>query len=210
MRGWMRNFPSRFVSLSAAAALGVTVTACKAKEPAVNDTTATTAVAPATTDTASQPAAAAPAAPLTDGNIAALLDEANMADSSLGAAALPKLTSTGAKDFARLMMGEHHALRVQGDKIAKTQKITLDLPTPDPFKPAVEAETTALSSMTKGPAYDSTYIANEIGIHQAVIDWAGKNAPQNAALQNYVKVAGPTLQKHLDKAKALMAKMEHK
>ena len=206
----MRNFPSRFVSLSAAAALGVTVTACKAKEPAVNDTTATTAVAPATTDTASQPAAAAPAAPLTDGNIAALLDEANMADSSLGAAALPKLTSTGAKDFARLMMGEHHALRVQGDKIAKTQKITLDLPTPDPFKPAVEAETTALSSMTKGPAYDSTYIANEIGIHQAVIDWAGKNAPQNAALQNYVKVAGPTLQKHLDKAKALMAKMEHK
>lgn len=213
MRGWMRIFPSRFVSLSAAAALGVTVTACKAKEPAVTDTTATamsSTMSSTMPDTGPQAGAMAATAPLTDANIAALLDEANMADSSLAAAALPNLTSSGAKDFAKLMMGEHHALRVEGDKVAKAQNVPLDLPTPDPFKPAVEAETTALSSMTKGAAYDSTYIAHEIAIHAAVIDWAGKNTPQNAALQGYVKTAGPTLQKHLDKAKALMAKMEHK
>jgi predicted outer membrane protein len=180
------------------------VTACKAKEPAATDTT-TMAMGAAMADT-SKPAAAAP---LTDGNIAALLDEANMADSSLAAAALPNLTSSGAKDFAKLMMGEHHALRVEGDKVAKTQNINLELPNPDPFKPAVEAETNALSSAAKGAAYDSTYIANEIAIHQAVIDWAGKTTPQNTALQDYMKKAGPALQKHLDKAKDLMSKMQH-
>lgn len=209
MRGWMRVFPSRYMSLSAAAALGVMVTACKAKEPAVTDTTAA-AMSSTTTDTSQAAAAPAAAAPLTDANIAALLDEANMADSSLAAAALPNLTSSGAKDFAKLMMGEHHALRVQGAKIFKTQNITLELPTPDPFKAAVEGETTALSSMTKGAAYDSTYIAQEIGIHEAVINWAGTVTPTNAGLQGYLKAAGPALQKHLDKAKEVMAKMEHK
>ncbi|MEO7218069.1 MAG: DUF4142 domain-containing protein [Gemmatimonadaceae bacterium] len=204
----MRVFPSRYVSLSAAAVLGVMVTACKAKEPAVTDTTAA-AMSSTMTDT-SRAAAAPAAAPLTDANIAALLDEANMADSALAAAALPNLTSSGAKDFAKLMMGEHHALRVQGANIFKAQNITLELPNPDPFKAAVEGETTALSSMTKGAAYDSTYIAQEIGIHEAVIGWAGTVTPQNAALQGYLKAAGPALQKHLDKAKAVMAKMEHK
>lgn len=208
MRGWMRVFPSRYVSLTAAAALGMMVTACKAKEPAATDTTAA-AMSGAMTDTAAASSSMAAAAPLTDGNIAALLDEANMGDSALAAAALPKLTSTGARDFAKLMMGEHHALRVEGDKVAKAQNITLELPTPDPFKPAVEAETNALSSMSKSAAYDSTYIANEIGIHQAVIDWAGKNTPKNAALQNYMKTAGPTLEKHLKMAQDVMAKMGH-
>ncbi|MEO8944962.1 MAG: DUF4142 domain-containing protein [Gemmatimonadaceae bacterium] len=202
--------------LSAAVVVGVILTGCKSKEPAVSDTAAAVSAAPTTaangtaTDTASPTGTAAVPAPLTDGNVAALLDEANMGDSSLAAAALPSLTSTGTKNFARLMMGEHHALRVQGDKVASAQNITMQSPTPDPFKPAVEAETNALSSMTKGPAYDSTYIANEIDIHQAVIDWAGKTTPQNAALQAYMKSAGPTLVKHLDVAKRLMKKMEHK
>lgn len=144
---------------------------------------------------------------LSDANIAALVDEANMGDSTLAASALPKLTSTGAKNFAKLMMGEHHAIHVQGLQVEKAQNITPVLPTPDPFVPAVEAEKTALSSMPKGAAYDSTYIAHEVGIHQAVIDWAGKNTPQNAAYQQYLKTAGPVYQKHLDHALALQKTM---
>ena len=132
---------------------------------------------------------------------------ANAGDSALGAAALPKLTSAGAKTFARLMMGEHHALHVEGLRVEKKQNITPSLPTPDPFKPAVEGEQSALSSVAKGRAYDSTYIANEAGIHQAVIDWAGKNTPQNAGLQRYMKTAGPVLEKHLREARALQKKM---
>lgn len=144
---------------------------------------------------------------LSDANIVALLDEANMADSAAGHYAATKATNADVKAFAKLMMGEHHALRVEGAKVAKEQNITLQLPTPDPFMPAVQAEQSALSSMTKGAAYDSTYIANEVGIHQAVIDWAGKNTPQNAALQTYMKNAGPTLVKHLNMAQDIQKKM---
>src|SRR6185437_8641917 len=147
--------------------------------------------------------AGAGGAALSDANIAALVDEVNMGDSTLAASALPKLTSTGAKDFAKLMMGEHHALHIQGMQIEKAQNITPALPSVDPFKPAVEAEQTALGPLSKGTAYDSTYIAQEIGIHQAVLDWAGKNTPQNAAYQKYLKSAGSVYQNHLDKGLAL-------
>src|SRR5919112_3153 len=48
---------------------------------------------------------------LSDANIMALLDEANMADSASGAYTVTKATNPDVKAFARLMMAEHHALR---------------------------------------------------------------------------------------------------
>lgn len=180
---------------------------CKPKDQSATDTAAMSSTSTMSDTSAAGAAAAASTAVMTDANIAALVDEANAGDSALAAAALPHLTSTGAKDFAKLMMGEHHALRVEGMKVTKDQNITPALPAVDPFKPAVEAEQSALASMSKGSAYDSTYIANEVGIHQAVIDWVGKNTPQNVAYQNYLKTAGPVLQKHLDHALALQKGM---
>lgn len=180
---------------------------CKSKDQSATDTAA--AVSPTSTmsDTSAAGAATAAApAVMTDANIAALVDEANMGDSALAAAALPNLTSTGAKNFAKLMMGEHHAYHVAGLKVEKDQKITPELPAVDPFKPAVDAEQTALASMSKGSAYDSTYISHEVGIHQAVIGWLGQNTPQNVAYQNYLKTGLPVLQKHLDLALKLQKK----
>lgn len=146
-----------------------------------------------------------------DSNIAALVDEANTGDSALAAAALPNLTSTGARNFANLMMGEHHALHVEGIGVEQKQHLTPELPSPDPFKPAVEAEQSALSSMTKGPRYDSTYIAHEVAIHKAVIAWvtAADHQPQNGAYKAYLKRAGPVLTKHLHVAEGLERKMDH-
>ena len=66
----------------------------------------------ARTDSAAAPAAAPGA--LSDANIVALLDEANMADSAAGAYAVTKATNPEVKAFAKLMMGEHHALRAAG------------------------------------------------------------------------------------------------
>lgn len=194
---------SRYAGLTTVAACMV-LSACKAKDSSATDTTSAMSAPAKAGDTT---AAASAATTTSDANIAALVDEANMGDSTLAASALPKLSSTGAKGFARLMMGEHHAVHVQGLQVEKAQNIAPQLPTPDPFKPAVEAEQTALSSMSKGKAYDSTYIAHEVGIHQAVIDWAGKNTPQNAAYQQYLKTAGPVYQKHLDHALSLQKKM---
>ncbi|MGH7649548.1 MAG: DUF4142 domain-containing protein [Gemmatimonadaceae bacterium] len=197
----------QYTDLSLVLIACVALAACKAKDnnASMNDTTA----APAQAAPADTTAAAAPAAPasttLSDANIVALLDEVNMADSAGGAAVLPKATSSQVKTFAKMMMGEHHALRVKGQQVAKAQNITPEAPTDDPFKSAVEGEQSALSSAAKGHAYDSTYIANEVAIHQAVINWAGtaESQAQNQALKDLIKTAGPVLQKHLDRAQAI-------
>lgn len=159
---------------------------------------------PTVTET-STPSSAAEAAKLSDGNIVALLNEANMADSSTGAMALPKATRTDVQDFAKLMMGEHHTLHVETEQVAKAQHITPAMPANDPFKSAVTNEQEALTSAANGHAFDSTYIAREVGLHKAVIDWAGRAAmwAENSSLENLIKKASPVLHHHLARAEAI-------
>jgi len=202
----MRVVRWRYTDLLLPVIACVALLACKGKEGASTADTTSTAAPAATADTSAQAAApAASNATLSDANIVALLDEVNMADSTLGAAALPKATNSQVKQFAKLMMGEHHALRLKGQQVAKAQNITPQMPTSDPFTSAVQGEQTALGSAAKGHGFDSTYIANEVGIHQAVISWAGtaESQAQNQALKDLIKAAGPVLQKHLDRAQAI-------
>jgi predicted outer membrane protein len=192
-------------------AASITLAGCKGKDTgATADTTAATtsmATHDTTTTSATSASNGAVAAPLSDGNIAGLVDEVNVADSTLAAAALPKLTNSGAKNFAKLMMGEHHGLHNKGLALEKAQKITPEVPAEDPFKGAVGAEQSALAPLSKGNAYDSTYIANEVGIHQAVIDWQGKNTPQNEALKGYMDSAKSVYQKHLAEGQKVLTKL---
>src|SRR5687768_2773175 len=105
-------------------------------------------------------------APLTDANIVALLDEANKADSAAGALAVTKATNKAVKDFAHLMMGEHHALREQGQQLAKRLKVTPEPPANDPVTPLAQNETNVLQSTPKGPEFDRVYIEQEIAAHK--------------------------------------------
>jgi putative membrane protein len=148
-------------------------------------------------------------AALSDANIVALLDEANMADSASGHYAASKATNPDVKAFAKLMMGEHHALRAQGQQLAKRLGVTPQMPADDPLKPAAQSEMTALKGAAKGAAFDRTYIEQEIGIHKAVLDLAGKahDAAQNAELKKLIEQAGPVIQKHLDHAEQIQKKL---
>jgi putative membrane protein len=169
---------------------------------ATSDTGATGMAAPADTATAAK-------APLTDANIVALLDEANRDDSAAGAFALTKTSNNDVKAFAKLMMGEHHALRVQGLALAKKLKITPEAPADDPVKAAGSGEMSALQSAGSGAAFDKAYIDQEVTIHKAVIDLAqkGHDESQNAELKALIEKAKPVLQKHLDRAEALQQQL---
>jgi putative membrane protein len=158
-----------------------------------------------TTDTTSASAAGS----LTDANIVALLDEANMADSASGAYALGKATSPDVKAFAKLMMGEHHALRAQGQQLAKRLNVTPELPANDPLKPAAASEMAALKAAPKGAQFDRTYIQQEIGIHKAVLDLAEKahGAAQNGELKKLIEQAKPVIEKHLEQAQDIQKKL---
>jgi len=148
-------------------------------------------------------------ATLSDPNIVALLDEANMADSASGAYAVGKATNPDVKAFARLMMGEHHALRSQGRQLAQRLNVTPELPSSDPLKPAAESEMSALRAAPKGAQFDQTYIEQEIGIHKAVLDLAGKahDAAQNGELKKLIEQAKPVIERHLSRAEDIQKKL---
>jgi putative membrane protein len=200
-------------SMMAVAWLGsLAVGACKGK---TNTADTGRVEAPAATDTSAMAApadtanAAATSVRYTDANIVALLDEANKADSSAGKFALGKAADPGVKQFAKLMMGEHHALRVQGQALAKKLKISPEPPANDPVQTAASSETSALQSAGTGAAFDKAYIDQEVTIHKAVLDLADKalGDTQTAELKALIEKAKPTIQKHLDKAEALQKKL---
>jgi putative membrane protein len=185
------------------------VAACKgreSRETAAGNTPATDSMGPRTDTTSNR---AAEPGTLSDANIVALLDEANAADSATGAFAVRKATNPDVKAFAKLMMGEHHALRAAGQQLARRLNVTPAPPAEDPLKPAVQAEMTALQGAAKGARFDQTYIDQEIGIHKAVLDLAGKahDAAQNPELKKLIEQAKPVIEKHLNRAEAIQQKL---
>jgi putative membrane protein len=159
------------------------------------------------TDTA-QPASNE-AGKLSDPNIVALLDEANMADSSASAYALTKATSPDVKAFAKMMMGEHHALRLQGQNLAKQLNVTPEPPASNPLKPAAESEMAALKAAPKGAQFDKIYIDQEIAAHKLVLDVAGKghDDAQNEQLKALIEKAKPVVERHLKRAEEIQKKL---
>ena len=199
---------ARYPMMAAAWLGSMAVGACKGRtntadtgrveSPAATDTSAMAAPADTGNATATNVA-------YTDPNIVALLDEANKADSAAGAFALGKAADPGVKSFAKMMMGEHHALRVQGQALAKKLKVTPEPPTDDPVKTAGTSEMDSLRAAGKGAAFDKVYIDQEVAIHKAVLDLADKayGDTQTAELKALIEKAKPTIQKHLDRAEAL-------
>jgi putative membrane protein len=162
------------------------------------------------TDTTATTSAPAAPAELSDANIVALLDHANAADSTAGALAATKATNPQVKQFAKLMMSEHHALRKQGADLAKKLGVTPEPPANDPVTALAQQETQALQSAPKGAEFDKTYIDQEVTAHEAVLDLAGKAHDQakNPELKALIEKARPVIEKHLDQAKQLQQKLQ--
>jgi putative membrane protein len=120
-----------------------------------------------------------------------------------------KATNAEVKAFAKLMMGEHHALRAAGQQLAQRLNVTPESPANDPLKPAAESEMTALKAAPKGPQFDRTYIEQEVGIHKAVLDVAEKahDAAQNEDLKKLIEQAKPVIERHRDRAEEIQKKL---
>ena len=171
-------------------------------------TTTTDSAAGAMTPTDS--AAMAPAAPaMTDANIVAYLDAANAADSAGGKVASTKGTDKDVQAFGKMMMGEHHALRVAGQDFAKKANITPEAASNDTTKAHGEHALATLNSTAKGAAWDKAYIDGEVAVHQSVLDnaKAAHDATQNADLKALLEKATPVIQKHFDRAKEIQKKL---
>jgi putative membrane protein len=161
----------------------------------------------ATSDTAR--AKADTGAALSDANIVALLDEANKADSAAGAFASKRAASRDVKAFAAMMMSDHHALRVQGQKLAKQLNITPQPPANNPVAGLARAEMDTLRAAGKGAQFDRAYIEQEVVAHKAVLDLAGKahSETNTAQLKALIEKAKPLIERHLARAEALQKQL---
>jgi putative membrane protein len=191
--------------------LTVAVAACAKKENAADSARVDTGMAamPANPAMPSGDTTATAAGGLTDANIVYILDQANASDSARGRLAETKGTSADVKSFGRLMVGEHHSLREQGQQLAKKLNVTPQAPAGDQSEAQAKAEMDSLDAMAKGKAWDKAYMDYEVNYHQAVIETATKalGAAQNQELKDLIQKAAPILQHHLDRAKEIQGKL---
>jgi putative membrane protein len=180
------------------------VAACSKKDSSAADTSAASSTM--TADTSSVAASSTNAGgSWSDANILALLDEANVADSSEGAIAATKGTSAAVRNFGKQMVSDHHKLRVQGEALAKKLNITPTAPADDNISSDAQKEMDNLNSTAKGKDFDKAYIDGQVDDHKAVLALAVKamGEAQSTELKNLIQKATPTIQGHLDKAEAI-------
>jgi putative membrane protein len=190
------------VAILAVAAMAVA--ACSKKDSSAADTSAASSTM--TTDTSSMAASSTNAGgSWSDANILALLDEANVADSSEGAIAATKGTSAAVRNFGKQMISDHHKLRVQGEALAKKLNITPTAPADDNISSDAQKEMDNLNSTAKGKDFDKAYIDGQVDDHKTVLDLAVKamGQAQSTELKNLIQKATPTIRSHLDKAEAI-------
>lgn len=185
----------------------VTVTACKkdtddkADSARKADTAAVASAAPAATTPPTAP-------PLTDANILGKLDADNVSDSTAGAMAVEKGTNASVKEYGRMMIKDHHAMRVEGAAVAKKANVTPEAAN-DADAAAEKTVGDSLKAQAKGAAWDKAFIDHAVDGHTKVLQFAqdAANATQNADIKAMIVKATPTVQKHLDKAKEIQGKL---
>jgi putative membrane protein len=188
----------------------VTVAACSKGADASADSAkkADSAAAASAAPSATTPAPAPATPALTDARILGTLDADNVSDSTAGALAAGEGTSASVKEFGRLMVKDHHAMRVEGMAVAKKAGVTPEAPS-DADAAAEKAVGDSLASATKGAAWDKAFIDHAVEGHTKVLQFAqdAANATQNADIKALIQKATPTVQKHLDKAKDIQGKL---
>ena len=197
----------------------LTAVACKRRDEysRMDSTGASAAAAPRTTDSAmgsvggsaSGATGATASGAMTDANIVATLDEANVADSTTGALAATKGTSADVRSFGKMMMGEHHMLRKQGMDLAKSANITPAPMAGSQTQSQMQQLSDSLNAQAKGAAWDKAYIAHEVQVHQDVLNTlqTAETSAQNSELKTLLTKARPIIQKHLDRAQQIQKKL---
>lgn len=195
---------SRILAAVVVTTMALMSSACEKKPDAAADSTAAATAAAMSADSAAK---AAPPA-LTDANIVFILDGANAADSARGTLAASKGTSNDVKDFGKMMAGEHHALRQQGQELATKLGVAPMAPSGDMSEMDAKTELDKLNADAKGKTWDQAYIDYEVTYHKAVLETATKalGAAQSQELKDLITKAAPIIQKHLDRALEIQKK----
>lgn len=143
------------------------------------------------------------AGPMTDQQFVNFAAQTDMVEANLGQLAGSVAASQGVKDYAQTLVTDH--TQDYGQLAAAAQQASLTVPN------AIDTEHNKAMidpfQKLKGAAFDHKYVAEMIAGHTKAIAIYKKEADnaQNPAIKSYAQATLPTLQKHLDGAKALAA-----
>jgi putative membrane protein len=148
---------------------------------------------------AQKKAATAPA--MTDQQFVDFAAQTDMVEADLGQLAQDVAASQPVKDYGQMLVTDHTNDFAQLHVAAQQANLTV----PDSIDAENIKTTIAPFHKLKGEAFDHRYIHEMVVGHTKAIEIYKKEAAdaQNPALKSYAEAALPTLQKHLDQAKAL-------
>jgi putative membrane protein len=148
--------------------------------------------------------AAVAASSMNEHDVIGLLALTHGADSALGTLGASKGTASDVKEFGRMIVREHHALRKDildlGDQLgtaAETPRVAPD-----------EAPADVLQTLESSPAgeqWDREYVDYAIAVHNAALENTARAlaATHHAEVRQFIDKSVPILQKHIDKARSL-------
>lgn len=165
----------------------------------------TTAVAPP-----AEMAPPAPAATVSDAQIAAIVLAANAVDSTAGVTAAEKGTHAEVKQFGQTMATDHGGVNAQVVALAGRLNLTPEEnPTSRQLTQGGQQSQQSLSGLT-GAAYDRAYIDHEVEYHQTVLDAIDQTlipSARNAELKALLESVRPAVAAHLEMAKGIQTKL---
>ena len=141
---------------------------------------------------------------MTEPTVLGLLDATHAADSALGFMAVTKASTLEMKEFGRMILREHHALRREVQQAANGLHLTVESPSVEPDAPP-PAMRQALETGPVGPAWDYAYLEYAIAMHRSAKENAARAlaATKSPEIRVFIERSVPILEKHLLKAQAL-------
>jgi len=162
-------------------------------------------------ETGSAGSAAAPAASLTDPQIAAIVVAANQVDIDAGKLAAKKTKNAEVKKFAELMVTDHTSINKAAVALVTKLKVTPEESDASKGLVAAGKENTDKLEKMSGAEFDKAYVDNEVAYHKAVIDTIDTKlipSAQNAELKNTLISVKPTIEAHLKHAEMVQSQLE--
>ena len=149
--------------------------------------------------------AAVAAATMSEPTVLGLLDATHAADSALGALAVAKGSSLEMKEFGRMIIREHQALRREALSVAHGLRLAIETPRVEPDAPPPDMRK-SLETGPAGPAWDYAYLEYAIAMHRSAKENSARAlaATRSPAIRTFIQRTVPILEKHLLKAESLL------
>jgi putative membrane protein len=141
---------------------------------------------------------------MSEANVFAFLEQVHAADSAVGLLGAQKGSTTDIKDFGRMILREHAALRRDVASLAKEAAVVPAPPRVPPDEPPAAMRDNVVAG-EPGPNWDRGYIDYAIAAHTSAIENTARAlaATRRPDLKQFIEKSVPILQKHLDKARSL-------